>query len=268
VNSVGDYIRAAFPPALPSVRHVVINSVQAQQLAWRTGLTSRVIPNVMDFDRPPGPPDAYAASARAELGIPPGDHLILQPTRIIQRKGIEHAIELTRRLGLPATLVITHADGDEGTDYAARVREFAHLLDVHVRFESEIVGAARAATRDGRRVYALADIYPQADLVTYPSSLEGFGNAFLEAVYYRRPLVVNRYSVYETDIRPHGFRVVELDNYVTSTAIQEARRLLAEPALAADWAETNYALARRHFSFTVLERRLSALLAECFAEAT
>jgi glycosyltransferase involved in cell wall biosynthesis len=267
VNSVGDYIRAAFPPPLPSVRHVVINSVQAQQLAWRTGLTSRVIPNVMDFDRPPDPPDDYAAAARADLGVGPGEYLILQPTRVIQRKGIEHAIELTRRLGLPASLVISHADGDEGTDYAERVREFAHLLGVSVRFEAQIVGASRGTTSDGRRIYALADIYRQADLVTYPSSLEGFGNAFLEAVYYRRPLVVNRYSVYETDIKPHGFRVVELDNYVTSAAIREARRLLEQPALAAEWAETNYALAQRHFSYAVLEQRLAALLAECFAEA-
>jgi len=266
VNCVGDYIAAAFPPNLPSVRHAVINSVQAQQLAWRTGLTSRVIPNTMDFERPPDPPDDYARGIRADLGVPPGVHVILQPTRIIGRKGIEHAIELTRRLGLPAMLLISHAGGDEDGDYAERVREFAHLLDVDVRFEAEIVGAARGSTPDGRRVYALADVYPEADLVTYPSSIEGFGNAFLEAVYHRRPLVVNRYSIYEVDIRPRGFRVVELDGYVSSAAIGVARRLIEEPALAAEWAETNYALARRHFSFAVLEQRLGALLAECFAQ--
>ena len=266
VNSVRDYIAAAFPPGLPSVRHVVINSVQAQQLAWRTGLTSRVIPNVMDFDRPPPALDEYARGARADLGVPADEYMILQPTRIIARKGIEHAIELTRRVGVPATLVISHADDDEGWDYSERVREFAHLLDVHVRFESEIVGVTRATTADGRRVYTLADVYPQADLVTYPSSIEGFGNAFLEAVYHRRPLVVNRYSIYEIDIKPLGFRVVEFDNYVSRATIREARRLLEEPALGAEWAETNYALARRHFSFAVLERRLAALLAECFGE--
>ena len=266
VNSVGDYIAAAFPPGLPSVRHVVINSVQAQQLAWRTGLTARVIPNVMDFDRPPPPPDEYARGARADLGVPADEYLILQPTRIIQRKGIEHAIELTRRLGVPATLVISHADDDEGGDYSERVREFAHLLHVHVRFESEIVGVTRATTDDGRRVYSLADVYPEADLVTYPSSIEGFGNAFLEAIFHRRPLVVNRYSTYEIDIKPHGFRVVEFDSFVSRDTIREARRLLEDPTLAAEWAETNYALARRHFSFAVLQRRLTALLAECFAE--
>lgn len=268
VNCVGDYIAAAFPPALPSVRHVVINSVQAQQLASRTGLTGRVIPNVMDFDRPPAEPDAYALGLRANLGVPADDRLILQPTRIIQRKGIEHAIELTRRLGVPATLVISHAGGDESGDYEERVREFAHLLDVHIRFESEIVGVDRSMLADGRRVYALEDVYPQADLVTYPSSIEGFGNAFLEAVYYRRPIVVNRYSIYEIDIKPHGFRVVEFDNYISRATIDESRRLLEEPRIAADWAEANFALARRHFSFTVLERRLTAVLAECFADRT
>jgi glycosyltransferase involved in cell wall biosynthesis len=266
VNCVGDYIAAAFPPVLPSVRHVVINSVQGQQLAWRTGLASRVIPNVMDFDRPPPPPDEYARDVRADLGVAVGEYLILQPTRIIQRKGIEHAIELTRRLGVPATLVISHAEGDEGGDYTQRVREFANLLGVHVRFESEIVGAERGTTTDGRRVYALADVYPKADLVTYPSSIEGFGNAFLEAVYHRRPLVVNRYSTYEIDIKPHGFKVVELDNYVSAASIADARRLLEDPLLAEAWADENVALARRHFSFAVLARRLTALLAECFGD--
>ncbi len=266
VNSVSDYIAAAFPPTLPSIRHVVINSAQAQQLAWRVGLASRVIPNVMDFDRPPAPPDDYASDARAALGVGPGEAFVLQPTRIIQRKGIEHAIELVKRLGIPARLVVSHAGGDEGNDYEERVREFADLLGVPVRFEAELVAPERGTTADGRRVYALDDIYPHADLVTYPSSIEGFGNAFLEAIYHRRPIVVNRYSTYELDIRPKGFRVVELDNYVSARAVAEARLLLEDHRLADEWADTNYALARRHFSFTVLGHRLEALLSECFAE--
>jgi mannosylglucosylglycerate synthase len=266
VNSVGDYIAAAFPPSLPSVRHAVINSVQAEQLAWRRGLTSRVIPNVMDFDTPPLPLDDYARTARADLGVADDAAFILQPTRIIQRKGIEHAIELVRRLGIPATLVVSHAGGEEGGDYEQRVREFAYLLDVPVRFEADIVGHERGATEDGRRIYSLADVYPQADLVTYPSSIEGFGNGFLEAVYYRRPIVVNRYSVFEVDIEPKGFRVVSFDNYISSETIRDACRLLEDHRLAAEWADLNYELAARHFSFEVLERRLAAMLAECLGE--
>lgn len=264
VNCVGDYIAAAFPPVLPSIRHVVINTVQAQQLASRHGVYSRVIPNVMDFDTTPPPPDAYCDTVRADLGVQDGEYLILQPTRIIQRKGIEHAIELVRRLGLKARLVISHASGDEGTDYEHRVREFADLLNVAVSFEADQVGDTRALTPDGRKIYTLGDVYPHADLVTYPSTIEGFGNAFLEAVYYRRPLVVNNYSIYEVDIKPKGFRVVEFDGFISDSTLRDVRQVLMDRDLAAAWAEENFALAKRYFSYTMLELRLHALLADCF----
>lgn len=265
-NSVQDYIAAAFPPRHPAIRHVVLNSIQAQQLAQRTGIAVMVVPNVMDFGTPPPELDEYARSARADLGVGPGEYLILQPTRIIQRKGIEHAIELTRRLDLPARLVISHAAGDEPTDYEKRIREFAELLNVTVNFESAVVGAARGRTPQGRKIYSLADVYPQADLVTYPSAIEGFGNAFLEAIYYRRLLAVNNYSIYETDIKPKGFKVIEFDGYVTDATLEQTRRLLLHPEEAAAYAETNYALARRYYSFSMLERRLGLLLSDCFGE--
>ena len=266
-NSVRDYLAAAFPPNLAAIRHVVINSMQAYQLATRTGLAAMVIPNVMDFDSPPAPLDEYARLARQDLGVAPGQYLILQPTRIIQRKGIEHSIELVRRLGLPAVLVISHAAGDEGTDYEKRVREFAALLDVKVNFESEIVGPQRELSPEGRPIYTLGDIYPQADLVSYPSSLEGFGNAFLEAVYYKRPLVVNNYSIYEADIKPKGFQVIEFDGFISEKTLQAVRYTLTHPEQSSAQSEHNFELARRFFSFTVLERRLGLLLADCFGES-
>lgn len=266
-NSVHDYLAAAFPPNLPSIRHVVVNSQQAYQLASRTGLAAMVVPNVMDFDSPPPPPDDYARSVRADLGLAPNQYMILQPTRIIQRKGIEHAIELTRCLGLPAQLVISHASGDEGTDYEKRVRKFAALLDVTVIFESAIVSTERGFTLDGRKIYALADVYPQADVVTYPSSIEGFGNAFLEAVYYKRPLVVNNYSNYEADIKPKGFKVIEFDGFISEKTIEDTRYVLTHPEQARQQCEYNYKLALRYYSYTLLERRLGLLLSDCFGEA-
>jgi glycosyltransferase involved in cell wall biosynthesis len=119
---------------------------------------------------------------------------------------------------------------------------------------------------DGRRALTLADVYHAADLVTYPSTIEGFGNAFLEAVYFRRPIVVNRYAIYEIDIARRGFRAVELDGSVSGAAVDQARALLDEPALATAWAETNVREGLRWFSFTVLEHRLRALLDECLGE--
>lgn len=266
VNCVPDILAAAFPPSHPSIRHVVINSVQAMQLASRHGLTARVIPNVMEFERPPLPPDVDPAVVRADLGIGPGELFLLQPTRVIQRKGIEQAIEFTRRLGRPAKLVISHASGDEGPEYETRVREFAGLLGVDVRFESEIVADVPGTTPDGRRIYTLAEVYPAADFVTYPSTFEGFGNAFLEAVYFRRPILVNNYSTYEVDIRPRGFRVVWFDGFISDATMTLARRLLDDPDLRSGWAARNYELGARHFSFAILRRHLEDLLADYFGE--
>jgi glycosyltransferase involved in cell wall biosynthesis len=264
VNHVPDILAAAFPPTHPSIHHVVINSIQAREVASRHGLAARVIPNVMEFEAPPPPAQASRDVIRADLGLEADELLILQPTRIIPRKGIEHAVEFTRRLARPARLIISHASGDEGSAYADRVREYAELLGVHVRFEAEVIGPEADTTALGRRIHALDDVYRAADFVTYPSTFEGFGNAFLEAIYYRRPLLVNNYSTYDVDIRPRGFRVAWFDGYIRDETVATARHLLDDPELAAAWADVNHALAERYFSFTVLRRHLVALLVECF----
>jgi glycosyltransferase involved in cell wall biosynthesis len=266
VNCVADYLSVAFPPSLPAIRHVVINSLAGQQLALRAGVSSLLIPNVMDFENPPPAPDDYAADVRTALGVQPGEIFFLQPTRVVQRKGIEHALELVKRLGRPARLVVSNASGDEGDSYEKRVREFADLLGAPVIFESEIINDQRGRTADGRKIYTLADVYPQADIVTYPSSLEGFGNGFLETVYFRRPIVVNNYSIFDVDIKPRGFRVIEFDGYITDDTLRQVKEVLDSPALTQQITDTNYQLARKHYSFAVLQRRLPTLIADCFGE--
>lgn len=265
-NCIWDYLNMAFPPHLPSIRHVVINSSAANQLSLRTGISSTLIPNVMDFENPPPPPDDYAAGVHASLGLAPHEALILQPTRVVARKGIEHAIELVKRLELPARLVISHSGGDEGNGYETHLRTFAQLFEVPVQFESEIIRAERGRTADGRKIYSLEDVYQCADLVTYPSALEGFGNAFLEAVYYRRPVVVNNYSIFATDIQPKGFQVIAFDGFIAPETVTRAREILQQPELAAPMVETNYRLATKHYSYAVLRRQLETLLAQLFGE--
>jgi glycosyltransferase involved in cell wall biosynthesis len=168
-----------------------------------------------------------------------------------------------RRLDLPARLIISHAAGDEGTDYEQRVREYADLLDVTVRFESDQVHDQRGTTREGKKIYTLGDVYPQADMITYPSAIEGFGNAFLEAVYYRRLILVNNYSIYEVDIKPKGFHTVWFDGFISAGTLAAVRYALKHPEQTQAWTETNYQLAKRYFSYTVLERRLESIVADC-----
>lgn len=265
VNGVWDFINMCFPPHLPTIRHVVINSSAANQLSLRTGISSMLIPNVMDFDSPPPPPDDYSNDVRTALGLTHDELLFLQPTRVVPRKGIEHAIELTKKLDMKACLVISHASGDEGFEYEHHLRDYAKLLGIKVNFEAEIIRDKRG-WKDGRKVYKLTDVYPHADLVTYPSDIEGFGNAFLEALYFRRPIVVNNYSIFNIDIKPKGFRVIEFDGFITQQTVDFTRRILANPAQAQEMADYNFLLGHRYYSFSVLERRLHTLLKERFGE--
>jgi glycosyltransferase involved in cell wall biosynthesis len=264
VNSVRDYISMAFPPDLPSVQHVVINSEARHQLARRKGVSATIVPNVMDFENPPAEADQYAADVRQSLGLEDDELFIVQPTRVVQRKGIEQAIELVSRLDIKARLVVTHASGDDGYEYPKRIRDYAQLLGVNLLFADDIFDEYRGVTDDGRKIYSLWDAYPLADLVTYPSTIEGFGNAFLEALYYKRPIVVNNYTIYATDIRPKGFRVIEFDDYITDETVEMTRKVLADKDFQIQMCQHNYELAKRYFSFSVLRNKLKMLLDNAF----
>jgi glycosyltransferase involved in cell wall biosynthesis len=264
VNTVGDYISMAFPPDLPSVQHVVINTEARHQLARRKGVSAIIVPNVMDFENPPSNSDPYAADVRQTLGLEDDELFIIQPTRVVQRKGIEQAIELVSRLGKRARLVVTHASGDDGYEYPRRIRDYAQLLDVNLLFADDIFDEHRGQAEDGRKIYSLWDAYPLADLVTYPSTIEGFGNAFLEALYYKRPIVVNNYTIYATDIRPKGFMVIEFDDYITDETVEMTRSVLADKDLEVQMCQRNYELATRYFSFGVLRNKLQVLLDNAF----
>ena len=266
VNCVWDYLNMAFPPHLPSIRHVVINSSGSNQLALRTGIPATMIPNVMNFDQPPEPTDGYTESLREDLGLKPGQYFFLQPTRVVQRKGIEHAVEMIQRLGVNSPLIISHDSGDEGDNYKHHLEHYAEMLKVPIHFVSDIVGDRRDMTEDGRKIYSLNDLYPQADLVTYPSTLEGFGNAFLEAIYFKRPIMVNNYSIFNTDIKPKGFRVIEFDGFISDETVERVREVLTNPALVEEMTQVNFQLAKLHYSYTVLERHLHTLMMQCFGE--
>jgi glycosyltransferase involved in cell wall biosynthesis len=134
---------------------------------------------------------------------------------------------------------------------------------VNTLFVSDIISEYRGRTKNGRKIYSLNDVYPHADLVTYPSTYEGFGNAFLEAVYFRKPIVINTYSIYHIDIDPKGFEVIEMDGYVTEEMIQKARDILNDPEACREMVEHNYRVGMEHYSYRVLHEKLRVLIADC-----
>jgi len=263
-NGCWDYLNKAFPPHLPMIQHTVLNSSQDNQLSLRTGISATIIPNVMDFANPPAPPDEYTDDLREALGIGPDEKFILQPTRIVQRKGIEHAIELVHRIDMDAKLVISHASGDEGDEYSERVVDYSKLLGVDTVFCSDIVDEKRGSNSKGKKIYTLSDLYQKCDLVTYPSTIEGFGNAFLEALYYKCPVMVNNYSIYNSDIGPKGFKTILMDDYVSKKTVADTEKILNDSALKDKWAKINYDLGSRYFSHDIVRQKLNTLIMDCF----
>jgi glycosyltransferase involved in cell wall biosynthesis len=267
VNAVPDMLEKAFPPVLPTLQHVTINSAAERDLAMRKGVSSVLIPNVLDFENPPPHEDAYSKDLREEIGLSPNDIFILQPTRVIPRKGIERAIELVSELGDPRyKLVITHESGDEGFEYERMLRRVAKRAQVDLRFVSTRISDERQNGPDGKKLYSLWDVYRQADLVTFPSLYEGFGNALLEAFYCRKPLVVNRYAVFISDIEPKGFRVVPLSGYLTSESLDQVRRVIDDKDYRQEMVDKNFELGKIYYSYRVLRRKLRTLVFQLTGE--
>jgi glycosyltransferase involved in cell wall biosynthesis len=260
-TTIPELLDAYFPPDLPGIRHVTINSIAQQRLKARRGLDSCVVPNVFDFTSPAPGVDAYNRDFRQAIGLSDRHLFVLQPTRVIPRKGIELSIELLSRMHIPgARLVITHAAGDEGLAYWNWLQREARQMGVDLRLIDQLIGDVRQQT-GGHKVYSLWDAYPHADLVTYPSLYEGFGNALLETIYFRRLAVINRYPVYNADLGPLGFSFIELDGFVDDASLERLRQLLHEPEEVQRMVDHNFAIAQEHFSLQVLERKLKEILA-------
>ena len=264
VNSVADYLTMAFPPTLPSLQHVTINSYAQEDLSWRKGASSILVPNVLDFENPP-PASSADSDFRRRIGLEPDDVMVLQPTRVIPRKGIEHSIALVAQLKNPkCKLVVSHESGDEGLEYHDALIELAERSGVDLRFvQAQIAAAAPSAGGGGgggTAVASLAETYAHADLITYPSLYEGFGNALIEAFYYRKPVLVNRYAIFISDIEPKGFKVVTMDGFLTRTVLEHVRRVISDAEYRQEMVDHNYELGKRFFSYAVLRRKLRSLI--------
>ena len=262
-NVIPETLDAYFPPRNDCIVHVVINSLAQQNLKERMNVQAVVIPNIFDFRKKPVFDPLIKKRVREHLQISETDLMVLQPTRIIPRKGIEQAVDLVAKLrepeisqrmgGCEAKLVLSHPSGDEGDTYLNRLIRKAKAANVPL-----IQAASFFQGIDSP--FQLWDAYKAADLVTYPSYVEGFGNALLEAVYFNKVLVVNRYPVYEKDIRPLGFDFIELDGQMNDDIIERVLEILGDPAGSKIMVEKNYALAEKYFSYEAVKTKFDKII--------
>ena len=157
-------------------------------------------------------------------------------------------------------MLITSPAGDEGLDYLVQLERLAERAKVRLRYAADRFVPDDLEGQPIRPAHSLHDAYLAADLITYPSLYEGYGNALVEAVFYGVPVVVNRYPVYDADIRPLGLRMIEIQEAITDETVEEVKGLLANPRRIREIGRQNFEIGRRHLSYQVLRRRLRSLL--------
>lgn len=274
-NTIESLLNRIMPPADLGTEHVVISSYASHILKSIKRVNPQVIPNCENFDEP-AVRDEWNDDFRTELGFSDDDLLIVQPTRIVPRKRIEDSVRLVGSfmkacpdLAPRIQFIISLYQGDElDGSYIDDIRSLADRLGVRLHLIAERVASRRDRDAEGRKLYTTRDVLVHADLATYLPIWEGFGNAFLEAVSCRVPIVTTTYLVYKTDIQVAGFRVPEIrDNYdrdgqleIPEEILMEMRKILTDRKYRDEIAEHNFVIGRKEFGFETLTRGLLGLL--------
>ena len=223
------FVAAPGPPSDPNWLHVAINHRSVLELAER-GITATLLYNSFD----PTPPTGDREGLRAALSARPGERIALQPTRALERKGIEAAVTACAEIDATFWLL---GDAEDGFDEELE----------------RVIAAARCPVILGMPPgdFSIHDAYAAADLVVMGSTWEGFGNPVLEAATHRRPLLLNRYPI-ARELEGYGFTWFGLDE---TTEFQQVMTNGTDDLVA-----QNAAVAEEHFSLFDLPNRLSALL--------
>lgn len=267
-SSMFPFFEKYFPPLLPNITHIVINNPAQEEFERRTGIKPSIIWDTTDFKSKLNKVDSYSRQWRADFGLAEDDLVLLQATRIVPRKKIESAIELVKKLNNPkAVLVIAGRAGDEGIEYERYLRQLAKKEKARVKFIGKSVDGRRRVVdyknrlgeRQVKRIYTLWDCYVNADLVTYPTELEGFGNQFVEAMYFKKPIVVYPYEIYKTNLKPLGFEAIEMEQ-VTPQVIGEVEEILKNSDKREKMVEKNFELGEKYLSYEWTEKKIRELL--------
>ena len=82
----------------------------------------------------------------------------------------------------------------------------------------------------------------------------------MEAFYYRKPVLVNRYAIFVADIEPKGAKVIAMDGYLTRDVVNKVQRIIDDKEYRDEMVDFNYEIGKAFFSYSVLRRNLRALV--------
>ncbi len=276
-NYITQLLNRIMPPSDLGTEHVVISSYAAHILKSIKRVNPYIIPNCENFDNPVIK-DEWNSDFRDELGFSADDLLIVQPTRIVPRKRIEDSVRLVGRfidlnkdLAPRIKFIISLYQGDEADDsYVENIKKLAHQYKVPMYCISDRLSSHRGRDENGKKLYSTRDILCHANLVTYLPIWEGFGNAFLEAVACRAPIITTTYLVYKVDIQGAGFKVVEIRNRygndgsleIPESVFGEMRQYLTDLEMKEEAVEHNFNVGKREFGLSLLKSGLERIIDE------
>lgn len=264
------------PPIHSKLLHVALTQTARDTLEQRLpGINSAYVPNFFDFEgrREDHDPDGF----RAALRIPPTALLLFQPTRCAPPKGVHHALHLAhgiqRRTGRETVVVVSGPNagglgksiGSSSISYRDELTELSRRLGVPALF----LNGALSLTRDERPRdgFCVGDGYYAADLVTFPSMFEGFGNPVVESIAAEKPLFTAAYDVMKSEFLPAGFRFALMEpdapetfketwtfnvfeDRIPSIVLDEVIELLPDGSMRKEYTQGNLALARDLYADT------------------
>lgn len=286
-------ILEAIPPNRPYIlSHQTINSRASRAVHARRGIITSTIGDYFDFNQPVPAKNGLANTMLPELDINPDNLIILHATRITERKAIELAISYAHilqkhllRLSAPfklghkaissqtkITLLFPNFVEVDALGYWHMLKNYAAHLEVDVVWAYDRFSLHKSGG-DGVSTFSYWDSYHCADLVTYTSIVEGFGNQFLEAIYYHKLPIVFEYPVFLDDIKPEGYRYISLGKRtrkygdrrvvppsVLDRAASQTILYLQDPAKLSSLTRVNFELGRTHHNTNELRSDLQKIL--------
>ena len=274
-NRIEALLNNIMPPSDLGAEHVVISSYSAHILSSIKRVMPTVIPNCENFEESVVF-DNYNSHFREDLGFKADDILFVQPTRIVPRKRIEDSVRLVGLYGRrhPKLIerikfIVSLYQGDELDDsYIEEIQSLADSEGVDLYLISDRVSSVRMFNDEGERLYTSRDVLVNANIATYLPKWEGFGNAYLEAVSCRIPVVISTYLVYKTDIKGAGFDNLEIrDDYnedgllnIPESVIEDIHTILNDSQRRIQMTDRNFNIGIREFGFDMLSAKLNTLI--------
>ncbi len=281
-EEIGNMLEEYCPPDLPNVKHVVINEKAKEAMKRRKGLEATVVPNVMNFDAPPFVSEKLNEGVRKYFNISAGDIVFLQATRITPRKAIELAIDLIGEFKKAVKNYVGHKMYNN-QEFSGRVLlAFSGMCEDNTEwYRDELYDYAKEKGVEVLNMYGSVeekkwsfwDLYSIADMVTYPSILEGWGNQLLEAIMAKKPVALFEYEIFKSDIKPSGLEYVNLGDVFTKKGdfvkikpeilekgAKECLKILFDKEVYEKMVEKNFKIGREFFGYATLKKLIEEIM--------